>query len=145
MANGWMIWTHGLGNATTKKRTGRISVFGGAESKALAAEQRQKVAHGASRGGRRCRARAAERRKNCQPWFCRPCRGSATIASPPTAHAVGYFLTPLRGSKVAPLKCRAAQKLRCAHSGCRLSQRARIFAIPRGRNALAGRIRTRLI
>src|SRR6266498_1954852 len=121
MANGWMIWTHGLGNATTKKRTGRISVFGGAESKALAAEQRQKVAHGASRGGRRCRARAAERRKNCQPWFCRPCRGFATIASPPTAGAVGYFLTSLRGSKLAPLKCRAAQKLRCAQDNCGLT------------------------
>ncbi len=29
--------------------------------------------------------------------FCRPCRGFSRSLASPTAHAVGYFLTPLRG------------------------------------------------
>ena len=79
---------------------GRISFFGIGEAHCqIAAEQRQKVAHGASRWGKgRMTEKPREGREKGRP-------NPVSFAAPqlvrpenlPTACAVGYLLSPLRG------------------------------------------------
>ena len=63
-------------------------------------EGRQEIAHGVSRGaeGATLVISAPEGRQRLSREICRPFRGSEyNTAISPTAHAVGYFLAPLRG------------------------------------------------
>jgi len=62
-----------------------------------AAEQRQRVAHGASRGWKRLEDQVPSGRKNpVKPLPLSPRWGWIIRATQPTAHAVGYWLSRLR-------------------------------------------------
>src|SRR5437667_3106385 len=64
-----------------------------------AAEQRESVAHGFSRGlkVKGFEARSGERKAVWKAGFYRPIRGLWLFYSDSTAYAVGYCLPPLRG------------------------------------------------
>ena len=71
-------------------------------SRVSATELRQKVAHGVSRGSRALNdvsRSAATESLFAHRGFCRPSGALAVCSPSPTAHAVGYYLPPLRSSR----------------------------------------------
>jgi hypothetical protein len=69
-----------------------------------AAERREKVAHGVSRGFDRQINQAAERRKKMASFFCRSCRSFFIFHFEPIARAMGYYQTLLRSFRSAKLR-----------------------------------------
>ena len=69
----------------------------------LAAERRETVAHGVSRGFDRQINQAAERRKKRTSIFCRSCRSFYVLNLKPIARAMGYYRTLLRSFRQAKL------------------------------------------